>query len=77
MLYTCTTDEGSSGSPVLKEVHGQLKIVALHVGDHKERKCNAGVLMKEILTDFNGVQVSNIKHYTCAVHSYALYYMFL
>ena len=52
LYYQCTTEKGSSGSPVLKEVDGELKIVALHRGtkdadqDHPGHNC--GTLIREI-----------------------------
>ena len=41
LLYECTTEIGSSGSPVLKEVDGDLKIVALHRGG-KDKQWDCG-----------------------------------
>lgn len=52
LYYQCTTEKGSSGSPVLKEVEGELKIVALHRGakggDHHHPGYNCGTLIQEI-----------------------------
>ena len=52
LYYKCTTEKGSSGSPVLKEVDGELKIVALHRGTTDGNQClaehNCGTLIKEI-----------------------------
>ena len=51
LYYKCTTEKGSSGSPVLKEVGGELKVVALHRGttDYKIfPEDNCGTLIKEI-----------------------------
>ncbi|XP_065900703.1 uncharacterized protein [Dysidea avara] len=60
LLYECTTDMGSSGSPVLKEVDGDLKIVALHHGgEYKQWNSdgyNCGTLIQEILNHLNGQQ---------------------
>ena len=55
LYYRCTTEKGSSGSPVLKEVDGDLKIVALHRGtrdgDHDHPGYNCGTLIQEIHLD--------------------------
>ena len=52
LYYQCTTEKGSSGSPVLKEVDGELKIVALHRGtkdsDQNHPGYNCGTLIREI-----------------------------
>ena len=58
LLYQCTTDYGSSGSPVFKEVDGELKVVALHRGGQetgdKWLGYNCGTLIKEILNHLHG-----------------------
>jgi len=58
LLYQCTTDNGSSGSPVLKEVNGELKIVALHRGGRETGGdwlgYNCGTLIKEMLNHLSG-----------------------
>jgi len=52
LYYQCTTEKESLGSPVLKEVEGELKIVALHWGtkdrDHRHPGYNCGTLIQEI-----------------------------
>ncbi|XP_065911833.1 uncharacterized protein [Dysidea avara] len=62
LLYQCTTDQGSSGSPVLKEAEGDLKIVALHrggrIGGCDFQGYNCGTLIWEIVNDLNGVRHS-------------------
>ena len=49
---------GSSGSPVLKEVDGDLKIVALHRGGEYKQwnsdRYNCGTLIQEIVNHLNG-----------------------
>ena len=58
LLYQCTTDLGSSGSPVVKEVDGELKVVALHRGGKEASDrwhgYNCGTLIREILNHLNG-----------------------
>ena len=58
LLYQCTTDLGSSGSPVLKEVDGELKVVALHRGGRETGDSwvgyNCGTLIQEILNHLQG-----------------------
>ena len=65
LLYQCTTDLGSSGSPVLKEVDGELKVVALHRGGREANVnwlgYNCGTLMREILNHLNGRPVPPCK----------------
>lgn len=52
LYYQCTTEKGSSGSPVLKEVDGDLKIVAIHRGtrdgSQDQPGYNCGTLIREI-----------------------------
>ena len=60
LLYQCTTEEGSSGSPVLKEVQGDLKVVALHRGGRNGSYSgaidfNCGTLIEEINNRINGI----------------------
>ena len=56
LYYQCTAEKGSLGSPVLKEVDGELKIAALHqgtkVGDLSGYK--RGTLMQEIYLEEEG-----------------------
>ena len=63
LLYQCTTDYGSSGSPVFKEVDGELKVVALHRGGQetgdKWLGYNCGTLIKEILNHLYGNQTQS------------------
>ena len=58
LLYQCTTDYGSSGSPVLKEVDGDLMVVALHRGGRDSGNSwlgyNCGTLVQEILNHLHG-----------------------
>jgi len=55
LIYESGTDEGSSGSPVLKNFGGKLVIVALHKGGHCYSNTsdkvgyNYGILFSEIL----------------------------
>jgi len=59
LLYQCSTEHGSSGSPVLKEVQGDLKVVALHRGGRDASLSNmlgfnCGTLVQEISNHING-----------------------
>ena len=58
LFYQCDTDAGSSGSPVFKEVNGELKIVALHRGGRDPRQgssgYNIGSLMSVIINHIVG-----------------------
>ena len=74
MIYRSGTDEGSSGSPVLKEVGGKLVIVALHKGGHDNAPgklgYNYGILFSEILKwirndDF--LKSMNYVMYVCSI----------
>ena len=60
LLYKSGTTNGSSGSPVLKEVNGVLVPVALHRGGNTStpqyRGCNFGTLISEILKYLSGQQ---------------------
>jgi len=64
LLYQCSTEQGSSGSPVLKEVYGDLKVVALHRGG-RDANCsnmlgfNCGTLIQEISDDINGLPTNS------------------
>ena len=63
LFYQCDTDAGSSGSPVFKEVNGELKIVALHRGGRDPRQgssgYNIGSLMSAILSHVNSSSYDN------------------
>ena len=65
LLYQCTTDNGSSGSPVLKEVDGEWKVVALHRGGNdahgKWLGYNCGTLIQHILNHLIGSSVPPCK----------------
>ena len=56
LYYQCTTEKDSLGSPVFKEIDGELKIVALHqgtkVGDPSAH--NYGILMQKIHLEEEG-----------------------
>ena len=63
LLYKSGTTNGSSGSPVLKEVNGVLVPVALHRGGNSNarlyRGCNFGTLISEILKCLSGQPYSS------------------
>ena len=48
MLYDCKTFNGSSGSPVLKEVNGELQVVGIHRGILNETYYNISTLFSEV-----------------------------
>ena len=58
LLYQHTTGYVPSGSPVFKEVDGELKVVALHRGGQETEVnyfgYNCGTLMCEIVNHLNG-----------------------
>ena len=68
LLYKSGTTNGSSGSPVLKEVNGVLVPVALHRGGNSNarpyRGCNFGTLISEILKCLSGQPYSSCM-YVC------------
>ena len=70
LLYKSGTTNGSSGSPVLKEVNGVLVPVALHRGGKANtqlyRGCNFGTLISEILKYLSGQQCLSCMYvYVC------------
>ena len=77
LLYECTTEMGSSGSPVLKEVDGDLKIVALHRGG-KDKQWNSdgyncGTLIQQIVNHLNGQQCLRCKSTICySIYNYLI-----
>ena len=56
-MYECGTERGSSGSPILKEDNGSLRIVGLHRGGFNKKKdqmgYNYGSQFSEILKSLN------------------------
>ena len=71
LLYKSGTTNGSSGSPVLKEVNGVLVPVALHRGGNSNaqpyRGCNFGTLISEILKCLSGQPYSSCMCSICAL----------
>ena len=59
MVYEGGTKPGSSGSPIMKEVDGRLRVVGLHRSGYENKKpCfNAGSLFSEILHNLNGKEL--------------------
>ena len=57
--YFCSTDNGSSGSPILSLNKNQ--ILGLHKGAHKRFNYNIGVLMKDIIDEFSKYLINNRK----------------
>ena len=57
LYYLSATERGSSGSPILKEVEGELKLVGLHRAGNTET--NWGSLFSEIV---NKVQEEPLNH---------------
>ena len=59
LVYKCQTLKGSSGSPVIKEVNNEYKLVAVHTGvfvDNEEGYGSAycGSLISSIIKHTNG-----------------------
>ena len=52
LYYSSATEPGSSGSPILKEVEGELKLVGLHRAGNTES--NWGSLFSEIVNKTKG-----------------------
>ena len=48
--YNCSTYNGSSGSPILSLNTQQ--VIGLHKGTNKNKDCNIGVFMKDIIDEF-------------------------
>ena len=73
LLYKSGTRNGSSGSPVLKEVNGELVPVALHRGGNPTTQlykgCNFGTLFSAILSYLSGQPCSSC---TCVCLSVCL-----
>ena len=57
LYYSNATDRGSSGSPILKEVDGHLKLVGLHREGDEDH--NWGSLFSEII---NHIQNKPLQH---------------
>ena len=47
LYYSSATERGSSGSPIVKEVNGKLRVIGLHRAGDKEH--NWGSLFSEII----------------------------
>ena len=57
LYYSSATEPGSSGSPIVKEVEGMLRVVGLHRAGDEEH--NWGSLFSEII---NHMQDKPLKH---------------
>ena len=49
--HCCTTDNGSSGAPILNL--NTFQVIGIHIGYNIELKCNIGKLIKNPIDDFN------------------------
>lgn len=49
LFYSCDTDGGSSGAPVVKVVSKRLQVIALHRGSWGGVKFNFGTLITKVL----------------------------
>ena len=55
----CTTEKGSSGAPILNL--NNFKIIGIHQGTEKMLSLNIGILLKNIINDFNKTKYSSNK----------------
>ena len=76
-MYKSGTSNGSSGSPVLKEVNGNLVPVALHRGGAPNSQlykgCNFGTLISEILKCITGQQYLSCKYVCMRIRMHTKY----
>ena len=62
LVYESGTLQGSSGSPVLKEVNDKLRLVGLHREGHdKEPKFNLGSLFCDIVHQLKNEELERCK----------------
>ena len=59
LFYSCDTDGGSSGAPVLKVVNKELRVIALHRGSWQDVKFNFGTLITDIVHHVKSEQAAS------------------
>ena len=59
--HLCSTDKGSSGSPIFNL--SNFKIIGVHKGDHKKFQFKVGTALREPINDFNAnINIFNFKN---------------
>ena len=60
IFHTCSTEEGSSGSPILSLK--SLNLIGIHKGNCIKRNFNKGIFIKYVIDEFNKIDENSIKN---------------